>query len=597
MGLELIRWTANERVGIPDQEAMTDLVAEELRRRTDGMLLRSVDGAQVLGGFGLTSLGAGLARLDYGRAILPVVKEQVETQGFFLGLQSPTSYQLDFSGAADDTYDVYIRAVYTDGTFENRVFWDPGSSAEFVDYVATRQVPTWEATYAADGAPSPGSEWVRLWSVNVASGLITGTTDRRPFFFEGEADGSYGHLWGDGANDRNADRATYGVQDRWTWDQGVRRQLADIIGAPVGSHGWWSAVPIELAQLAVGHYAEADGADRRGHHKDFQFGFPGRFMELATRTPGSNNWAVEMNAIEEATNTPKAWIWLGQTLIGPERFGVLRLMPYGEQLDPQNVGDYSGISHWYDAITEYWTNDATNLLRKRWKLSGTDSLMLEAGSAATEPGLHVLNSGAMYAEEGFWLEGTKDIYIHLPWSAIVPDDLGNRRWEMLGPFGADVGAAGVSVASNGNISGSKPMFFEFYHFPEGATLTGIDISWGQGSATSVNEMRMFAARHINAAARPSDSHDAGLDFAVGTAWTYQPLKSGNNYVEYAPSATTTETRRFKPDQNNTNWDRRKHKLVIGILPPNTNDTALEIYSIVTRWTYQEAAPWGRTLSW
>ncbi|NNL48276.1 MAG: hypothetical protein HKO76_07910, partial [Acidimicrobiia bacterium] len=395
MGLELIRWKSNERVGLPDQEAMSDLLLEEMIREKGELVLRDTQGARVFGGFLLTDLGAGLARLDQGRAVMKVLKDQVESHGFFLGLQSPTSYQLDFSGAADDTYDVYIRAAYTDATFENRVFWSPSASAEVVDYTATRQRVTWEATYVADSAASPGSEWVRVWSVTVASGAITGTTDRRPFYFEGDPVTTFGLQWGDGATDRNADRASYGAQDRWTWDQAVRRQIADIIGSPVGAHTFWPVAPIELTQLAAEHYAEADGSGQRGKHKTINFGATGQFWQLSAAAADS----AFISATEETTNTPHLEMEMGEFGGGPNRKVLLRLEPYGG-LGGQNVGDFAGTAEFGGEVSCVTSYTAVNTYITTWNRLTQDVMRLDVGAALPEEGLHIL-SGATYSDEGF----------------------------------------------------------------------------------------------------------------------------------------------------------------------------------------------------
>lgn len=601
MGLELIRWKANERVGLPDQEAMTDLILDEMNRFQGEAILQDSTGPRVLGGFGLTDLGGGLARLYAGRAILSILKDQALSHGYYLGVQSPSSYQIDFSGAADDTYDVYIRAVYSDGTFENRVFWNPGSSAEYIDYTATRRLVLWETTFVSESSPSPGAEWLRVWSVDVASTVITGTTDHRQLFFEGPADDTYSAEWGDGANDRNSDRSLYGATDWWTWAQLVRRQIADVIGDAVGAHTHWAEVPIELTQLAQEHYAEAAGASKRGKHKDITFGgASNHFWRLVTNAIGDYE-TVTLSAIEETLDTPWVQIDLGdQGLGGGERMGMIRVQPYGSSYDaPQAVDEYCGIEWWgANGMLEVVTATAANGMVREWQFAGTSYMaLLESGA---DQGL-VLNIGdincndRIYAQEGFWLQATHEVYITVPWSSLV-SDVSATRWGLFGSSSGNVAGSTTFIGCAG-ATGSQPVFLEFRDFPDGATLLSIDVTWGQGTVGATNEMRMYVSRYENNLPRPADTHNAALDHTAGTEWVRRELNSTQNWVEYAKDVTNDQTRRFKPDQYNTNWDRRKHKLMIGISAPDDNPTNCVVYEIVTRWQYQEAGPWGRTAGW
>ena len=86
------------------------------------------------------------------------------------------------------------------------------------------------------------------------AGAITGITKKRKFFFEGDENAAYAatvsleagtyRAWGSG-NDRNADRALYGVQDLQTFTAAMRSQLASLLGQA------WYATPTEALNQKV----------------------------------------------------------------------------------------------------------------------------------------------------------------------------------------------------------------------------------------------------------------------------------------------------------------------------------------------------------
>lgn len=253
-------WYPNERVDIADLRAATGaLVLAELERWQRVLTLpagRSTTGqaatsARVLSGFTRTIVG-NVFTLAAGAGIFARNDSGALSFGLLGGDQAPASYALTLG--SDGVHAIWVRMVETPSATENRVFWDATGATEVVESVTTRTVATWEAVSRLASAGPPGlGEYAKLWEATVAGGVITASADFRHFFFEGSAHPSdaYEHEWGSG-NDRNADRATYGVQDLHRFVSMVRRQLSDIVD-PVGGQAAHKAVTVGLHQLDDEH--------------------------------------------------------------------------------------------------------------------------------------------------------------------------------------------------------------------------------------------------------------------------------------------------------------------------------------------------------
>jgi hypothetical protein len=239
----------SERLGLPDAlDGMGGLQLEDSLRRTTTIWLptgrttgQAATSARILGGFDFDAIVLDTddsCVLNRGTGILPYLQGATLNYGYLQGDEGVDSVALDFSSAADGAYSVYVRATLNPGESQNRVFWNPSGApaAEFVDHVNTRNVPGWEAVFQDSAAAAPGQgEWVKIYEIVIASSVIHTVTDFRHLYFEGSAADSYQHEWGDGANDRAADRSLYGVQDLHWALQAIRRQLDDIIGKT----GWY----------------------------------------------------------------------------------------------------------------------------------------------------------------------------------------------------------------------------------------------------------------------------------------------------------------------------------------------------------------------
>ena len=270
----LVRWHSNERVDLSDFDDATGLLDlfDEMRQTigftmAEGRALGADNGAtetRILSGFDVTNIdaaaagGPGFLTLNSGAAIFKLLEEGELKFGLLFGSEGDASQNLDFSGLANGDYAIWVRAVHVDGTQENRIKWDATGVTEVVENVNTRRVASWQQQITAFNAAAPsGGDWVKVWKVTKGAGpTISATLDMRHFYFEGDADSTvsqWAQEWGDGANDRNADRALYGVKDLHRAFQLLRRQVTDILGAASGH--WGSAVPRHLTDLAVEHMA------------------------------------------------------------------------------------------------------------------------------------------------------------------------------------------------------------------------------------------------------------------------------------------------------------------------------------------------------
>lgn len=245
--MDRVAFLPNERVGLSDMEdgAGGNLVLADQIRQSRILLLpegRSSNlansPARVFSGFDFepfTPNTVNQLTIRRGSGILPLFDEKARLSfGLVSGEEGPDTLIVDFSTATASTVQsVYVRATQTRGAYQNRVFWNPAGPNEFPDNIATRYVAGWSVEARQVGASPPGyGEFVKVAEVALdGAGLVASVTDYRQFYYEGDAANSFAHEWGDGANDRDADRATYGISDSHMWAQLIRRQLSDLIGA------------------------------------------------------------------------------------------------------------------------------------------------------------------------------------------------------------------------------------------------------------------------------------------------------------------------------------------------------------------------------
>jgi hypothetical protein len=261
--MRIVRFDSQERVDLPDLTQVSFLVLGEFRRQIRGLVIGpksggghdnfilkgykvepqsvpnttvrvrlSLGGSNPLGfAIGAENLGA---RTDFGQLM-----GGDDMSG---ALEGNATQTLDFSGQPAATYLVQMRFVYTDGTNDNRAFWNAGTNTEFVSATDTRHLPLIELRLS--GALS--AEWIDLASVawngvSVSSGDIT---DLRVFAFEGTTpwqQTTQGGTGGIADFSRSTDRDANGFNEIYPALRGLARQIQDIKGQDSsGNFNWWN---------------------------------------------------------------------------------------------------------------------------------------------------------------------------------------------------------------------------------------------------------------------------------------------------------------------------------------------------------------------
>ena len=163
------------------------------------------------------------------------------------------SYQeLSFVGKPSSAtpYGVWISATFDPAQPGTRLFWNSNTGAEDVQAIDTRRQAGWEAVIADTSGGAPSDAYILVATVDWDGSALTNLSMRQNHLFEGYMQNGAvtAFEWGDGANDRNANRDLNGVSCFQDWAAAIRRQLKDIIGDAVAgsftsSFGWWTAVP------------------------------------------------------------------------------------------------------------------------------------------------------------------------------------------------------------------------------------------------------------------------------------------------------------------------------------------------------------------
>lgn len=262
------RFHDNIRIERADHEFAVDEVPSAVARVVPGNVLTNPSGTRlwILSGFEATNDNPMTALLTVRRGVgLLSTREKGQVLSGVVAFEGDTEKVVDMTAYAVGQYAVWVRAEAVDSDFQNRIFWNPNTQSEYTQSVATRRAANW-GVRVEPVAVNPGAEWCKVAAVEVAAGVPPLTvTDARQLYFEGDTAASYAatisddqtyRAWG-GGNDRNADRAQYGVKDLQTFTAAVRSQLASIIGA-----SWWTSVVEPLTQKVsksgdtlTGHYA------------------------------------------------------------------------------------------------------------------------------------------------------------------------------------------------------------------------------------------------------------------------------------------------------------------------------------------------------
>lgn len=247
--MERIKFFSNERVGLSDMEAGAGGILEMDNRLREARIVfipsgrtsgNAATSARIFSGFTYTvpgGLGVGNSLvLMRGTGIFPIYDQGVIKYGVIFGEHDPLTLTLSVSALAPGTYGLWVRFVLSQTDNENRVFWNESTATEEISQVPTRERGIWDAVLIDSSAGAPGSgEYVKIYQVTIGAGpVVSAIADYRHFFYEGDAYGAgYADEWGNGVNDRSANRAAYPIADLHTFVHYVRSQLRDIIDPTV----------------------------------------------------------------------------------------------------------------------------------------------------------------------------------------------------------------------------------------------------------------------------------------------------------------------------------------------------------------------------
>ena len=589
--MDQVKFHSNERAGLPDFKAATGpLILEDLLRLARSLILpdgrntgAALTGARVLSGFGLPSdpTGTSSFTVTRGAALVPFWNEEDNTVTFGLLLADegdPTKI-LDFSAAGAGSWAVYARFIYAASDFQNRVFWDADGApaAEYVDNVATRRSAQWELVYQAAAAAPPGNgEWIKIWTVSTDAGnLITAYSDFRHLFFEGSAasaDGPFGVEWGDGALDRDSDRASNGIGDFHQWVQAIRRQLTDML---LNTGAWYDAVTIALGHLIAEHHGYASGSSDRGKHKLVTLGDTNRWWTLTTtgtdpavlatfKLTGVGGGAPVLTVY----NAPGS----GVSAVTFEPRGAATAMTDGD-IHQEVVG---GAADDFNLIRE---RIAVDHHEYQFRGANYTEAIIAIGSGAN-PGVanqYKVGEGLILAvgAEGGYQVTERTVAMMVPLTTMRNVSSG---WYLM--EGSGVGNAAVYGFrfESGNADDVLCLMVE--DFPEGARLEYVDVLWQQDAVSGVSrDMRMYVGRQTINIPNVGDVSATGV--------VPISLSSVADFITVG-GFTGYRCDRFTPNRNNTDFTRAADRLAIGIYSSDDSSKTHQVIGVRCVWRFAKA---------
>lgn len=237
MSTDLLNVAANERIDLADFRHAVDASFQENLRQLNLNVLTNPAKQQdwILDGFEMTNPAGKQLQVTKGRALLGQREGAIAYKGVLV-TEGDATKTVDMTALAANTYNVYIRFEYVDADSASRIFWD-ATGTEVSQTHPTRRTANWSVRVETT---SPGAEWMLIGTADNSGGSLV-IVDQRPLYFEGLVDQSFESGWsaegGGVANDRNADRLTYGVQDFQTFTGAMRQCLTDIRGR--GLREWY----------------------------------------------------------------------------------------------------------------------------------------------------------------------------------------------------------------------------------------------------------------------------------------------------------------------------------------------------------------------
>ena len=232
--MDLLRVHGNERIDWKDFQFLAERSVADAAFAGLAGLFGGGTGAWFLQGFKATVAGT-VITVPLGTALL-AADVQGTTQYGFVADDGNASQAVDVGSFADGTYGVYVRFAWVESASGSRLFWNAsGQGSEYPKTVYTRLEASWQVKVDSG---NPGTSWTKVCDAAKVGAAVT-LTDKRDLLFEGKVDTSYAQQWGDGGNDRNADRQQYGVKTLHDWIQAMRRTVKDHAGA---DHEWYEDV-------------------------------------------------------------------------------------------------------------------------------------------------------------------------------------------------------------------------------------------------------------------------------------------------------------------------------------------------------------------
>ena len=206
--------------------------------------------------------------------------------GIMIGLTGDTVQTVDIAALAAETWHyIYVTASLDDTKPSSRVFWNATAANEVGQTVTTRKSFGWDVqitpgidntaddkgwlliglfyldpahipTYTRETGYSLGEGRTYQHGNIVPGGKVVGNPTQEynenastidPTIDDDDADGmpiTMALAWGDGPNDRDIDRMTYGCHSLAEFLDAVRRQLQDIIGLDhADGRAWYNSIP------------------------------------------------------------------------------------------------------------------------------------------------------------------------------------------------------------------------------------------------------------------------------------------------------------------------------------------------------------------
>lgn len=237
MATDRLRVEGNERLDLHDFQYLLGEHEINPHRQLLSQLICSPNRERkwILSGFAISNPSGTQVQVAKGRGLFAEYRAGEVYYGM-LATEGDATKIVDINTYASGLYGIFVRFEEVEGNFQPRIFWNAsGLGSEYTETVATRYQANWSVRVET---ASPGDEWLQIGTVNRADMALV---DMRDFYFEGPVDGSYASGWssdgGGVANDRNADRSTYGIADFQAAFAATRQCLEDIKGR--GLRRWW----------------------------------------------------------------------------------------------------------------------------------------------------------------------------------------------------------------------------------------------------------------------------------------------------------------------------------------------------------------------